>query len=211
MDALKERDKLFAEIHTSLLKPIGFKKKGNWSVRTALPFHWAVYLRSSRWSRRDNANFWIDLYVYHEPFDSLVFGPRSFPGPSERIPGLVAEDLGKIVEPHLPTFEINSETNIDTLREELLKAVSERALPLFSRCDSLEKIAEFQNMHHWPGTAIFVAGIYLLLGQKEKAEEAMAQVRMISPNDNIREFNERRWNKMLANSALNAVAARGLA
>jgi hypothetical protein len=120
------------------------------------------------------------------------------------VPGLVSEDLGKLAEPHLPTFEINSETNVAALRKDLLSALSERALPLFSQCDSLEKIAEHHKKHHWPNMAIFVAGIYLLLGQKNKAEEAMEEVRMRSPSDNAREFDERRWNKMLANSSLNA-------
>jgi len=200
MDALKARDKIFAEVHASLLKPLGFKKNGHWSVRSAPPFHWAVYLRSSRWSRRDGANFWIDLYVYHEKFDSLVFGPRSFPGPSEGIPGLVVEDVGRIVEPHLSTFEINSDTDIEALQEKLLRVLAEAALPLFSQCDSLENIAEYHKKHHWPEMAIFVAGIYLLLGRKAKAEEVVVEARVSFPNDNVSEFNERRWSKMLDNS-----------
>jgi hypothetical protein len=201
MDAHKERDRLFADIHSTLLKPLGFKKKGHWSVLSRRPFHWAVYLRSSRWSRKNYASFWIDLYVYHEQFDSLMFGPRSFSGPAEGTPGLVTEDLGRITNPTIPLLEIDAMTDIGALRELLLKSISDFGLPLFSSCDSLEKIAKYYSERNIPAEAPSVAGIYLLLGRENDARQAIIEASKMAPNEHVREWNDKCLKKMIANKA----------
>lgn len=198
MDAHKIRDELFSDIHNTLLKPLGFKKKGHWSVKSSPPFHWALYLRSSRWSRKDNASFWIDLYVYHEQFDSLMFGPRVFNGPSEGTPGIVNIELSRITTSASSRTEINIKTDVPALREQLMKSISEVALPFLNDFDSLEKIAQYQLSRNIPAVAPTIAAIYLLLGRVDDAEAVVKEAGKTAPNDHVRDVIERSLDKMMA-------------
>jgi hypothetical protein len=174
------------------------KKKGHWSVKSNLPFHWAVYLRSSRFSNREHAVFWIDLYVYHEQFDSLVFGPREFKGPAEGVPGIITVDLGRITVPVLPTLEIDSETDIPAFKGLLMKSISEIALPFLFEFNSLEKILQYYISRNMPSDARFIAAIYLLLGRFEDANLVSKKAIQNASSDENRALIDKRFKQMLS-------------
>jgi hypothetical protein len=199
MDAHKLRDEIFSEIYKTVLKPHGYRKKGHWIIKSARPFHWAVYLRSSRWSRRSRAQFWLDLYVYHEDFDSLMYGPREFKGPSESIAGLVTEDLGRLALQQPITLIIDENTDVQTLKGNLVKQVADVALPFFAQYGSLESILNYYAVRNIPAEAPFLAGIYLLLNLRREAVDVIEKASISSPHDNVRKWNEKALNKMLDN------------
>jgi len=197
MNAHKLRDEIFSEIYKTVLKPHGFKKKGHWVVKSTLPFHWAVYLRSSRWSRTTRAVFWLDLYIYNELFDSLMYGPREFKGPAESVPGIVTEDLGRLALQQPVTLEIDHNTDVLRLKEELVKQVSEVALPFFAQLNSLEKIVQYYTVRDIPSEAPFLAGIYILLNRRLDAVDVIEKASTLSPNETVREWNKKILAKML--------------
>ena len=55
VNALSARDALFSELHVSVLKPAGFRKRGHWATRTEADTIQSVYLRASRFGSRDKS------------------------------------------------------------------------------------------------------------------------------------------------------------
>jgi hypothetical protein len=169
-NALVCRDKLFSRLHTAVLKSNGFKKSGHWSVKSSPPFHWAVYLRASRFGTSSEAIFWLDLTVFHEDFTRLVTGARAFPGCKESTLGLVNERLGEHCSPRLTSITIDASTDIAALEATLTEATIQYALPLFEKCHDLENVLDYYARHpRWPMQTYFAAGAALLLNREAGA------------------------------------------
>ena len=200
MDALKVRDQIFSDIHVATIKPLGYRKKGHWSIKSLPPFHWAAYLRASRFGNRSHAVFWVDLQVFHEDWDSLVSGPRPFPALYEGLPHLVGEELGAHCVPSIRTIEIDESTNVPVLTEILVKGMAEYGLPLFERCSSLEDIlAYYTSKPEGPQFAYSAAAICLLLDREAQAKEYMQLAKATAPHANSLQWLERKEAAMWSN------------
>ena len=180
-NALVSRDKLFSRLHAAILKPHGFKKSGHWCVKSNPPFHWAVYLRASRFGTSTSAVFWLDLTVFHEGFTRLVTGAPVFSGCKESTLGLVNEHLGEHCSPPLTSITIDASTDLAALEATLKEAAIKYALPLFEKCHDLENILDYYARHpKWPMRTYFAAGAALLLDREEDARRFFTLARQIS-------------------------------
>ena len=174
-NALVNRDRLFSRIHASVFKSQGFKKNGHWCIKSNPPFHWAVYLRASRFGTSTDAVFWLDLVVFHETFTRLVTGSKVFPGTKESTLGLVREDLGDHCSPMLTTISIRASTDLVALEATLTAGAIDYALPLFEKCRDLENILDYFASHpKWPMQAYSAAGVALLLRRDDEASRFFA-------------------------------------
>lgn len=208
MDALKVRDEVFSAVHSAVLKPRGFKKKGHWSVRSAPPFHWAAYLRASRFGDKSHAVFWIDLLIFNEDWDALLFGPRQFPSLAEGLPNLVGEELAQHCVPPLTTLEIDKHTDVSALTNALIDGMSRYGDPLFERCSSLDSIlAYFKSQPNFPRVAHSAAAICLLLNRESEAQELMALAKANAPHENLLRWLESKEAAMWSNHSLRRTSA----
>jgi hypothetical protein len=203
MDALARRDAIFSRLHASYLKPLGYKKTGAWSRLSAAPFHWGVYLRSSRWNVRNHVTFWIDLCVLHEDFAKLFYG-RTATQLTEAAPAMVHIELGRLLNPVVPQWEIEESTNVDVLETRLCEAFQSKGLPLLKQCNSLEGVLTFFKSHPagWTPVAPLAAGVYILLERRNEAIAALNDAKAAARNEQGRAWIEGLESKMLANSAL---------
>lgn len=205
MNALATRDALFSELHTAVLKPGGFRKKGHWSILENSPLIRTVYLRSSRWSEANSVTFWIDIQVFHQGWLALVYGPKPFPGPTEGTPSLLTEELGLMCEVPVHTFKIDQNTDTDSLKSDILNAMKNHGLALLKQCSSLEGILDYYTKKHNPARHAFAAaGIYLLLGKHEEAKLQMQMAKDASTHENTTRWLEMRERAMWSNSSIKA-------
>jgi hypothetical protein len=202
MNALATRDAIFSELHRNVLKPLGFLKKGHWSILDEGGMQRTVYLRASRWSSKTSAQFWIDIQVFHRDWFSLVFGPRAFPGPGEGTPSLVSEELNMMFSPPIPTFNIDETTDIAELTKALREGLITYAWPLLQTCGSLESILAYYQSRHSHNDALSAAAVCVLLNRKEKAQNFFKIAKETAPHENALRWIASRESAIWANAAL---------
>ena len=154
MNALTARDAIFSELHSTVLKPLGFRKKGHWSILNEVPSFRTIYLRASRWSSAEDTTFWIDAQVFRSDWFSLLWGPKAFPGPAESTPSLVSEELNKMLSSPMHSLKIDATTDIDGLTTALSAGMRNHALPLLQQCSSLEGVLSYYLDYHQFGRQI---------------------------------------------------------
>jgi hypothetical protein len=197
MNALTSRDAVFSDLHNAFLKPLGFRKKGHWSVLEELPFIHSVYLRASRWSGKAEATFWIDIQVFHREWYVSLFAPKPFPGPTEGTPSLLTEELGLLCDPPMHTLHINATTNTSALVQSLGRALQDRALPILQQCATLEGVLSYYQSRNNPSQyALSAAVVCLLLGRKEEATRHMQFAKETAPHENALRWLELREKSM---------------
>jgi hypothetical protein len=200
VNALSERDALFSQLHVSALKSAGFRKRGHWVTRTEADTIQSIYLRASRFGSSDEAIFWIDIQVFHAGWCDLVFGRGSFTGLKEGNPSLVAEDLGKLCEPPLSTLVIDNAASVASLTETLQAALLERALPLLTKCSTLDGVLNYYLARNNPrADALAAAGICLLLGRQADAQKHMQAAKQHAPHANSLQWLLKREETMWSN------------
>ena len=202
MDFLAERDRLFSRLHSTLLKPQGFKKSGHWSVKSQGQFHWAVYLRASRFGNASHAVFWFDLLIFHDALHELLWGPGSFPGMKESTRSLVREEVGDHCTPKLSTLTIDEKTEIEALESTLLNGFTNFAIPLFETCHTLEGVLKyFISNQNWLQDGLSAASVALSLGREQDAREYISLAKRSSKHTNVLEFLEKREKALWSNFA----------
>lgn len=202
MNTLSARDSLFSELHATVLKPVGYRKRGHWSTREEGGIVQSVYLRASRFGDSSKAIFWVDLQVFSPAWYELVFAPKVFPGVKESTAALITEDLGRFCDPPMHTFQILPTTSLEALRDCLFRAL-ERALPILSKCATLEDILGYYKTATNPNVHAFsAAGVCLLLNRFEEAKQHMADAKRLAPHENFRQWLIEREIAMGLNSKL---------
>lgn len=202
MDALSTRDTIFAELHRNLLKPLGFRKKGHWSILNEGAIFRTVYLRASRWSSKSDAPFWIDIQVFHSEWFSLMFGPKVFPGPGEGTPSLVSEELKTMILPNIVTFKIDDTTDVGELTESLSAGLTNYAWPLLQECASLEGVLSYYRSRNVDNQALSAAAICVLLNRKAEAQEFFKIAKETAPHENYLRWVEARESAIWTNSTI---------
>ncbi len=174
MDALKARDELFSDLHNSILKPLGFRKRGHWSISDISPIFHTVYLRASRWGNRSNAIFYLDIQVFSSEWYELVLAPTKFKGPLEGIMSPVNYELAHLCTPPLGTCEIDASTDLPALKETLAMALRTHALPIFEQCrDHTGILSYLSALDNTEQYSFEKAGIAILLKQDREARQFM--------------------------------------
>ncbi|MCU6498299.1 DUF4304 domain-containing protein [Rugamonas sp. A1-17] len=185
MDALKARDSLFSDLHNSILKPLGFRKRGHWSVSDISPVVQCVYLRASRWGSRSNAIFYLDIQVFSSEWYELILAPAKFPGPLEGIMCPINYDLGLLCTPLLGACEIDASTDLSALKETLATALQAHALPIFEQCRDHGGILSYlASLHNTDQYAFEKAGLAKLLKQDQLARQFMRAAKERASHDN---------------------------
>lgn len=207
MNVLATRDAIFSELHSSVLKPLGFRKKGHWSILNELPSFQTVYLRASRWSSAEHAIFWVDIQVFRSDWFSLLWGPKAFPGPAESTPSLVLEELNNMLSPQMPSFEIDVKTDIDELKAALSVGLRTHALPLLQQCSSLEGILSYYESRSPNSNALSAAAISVLLDREEEAKHFIKIAKENAPHENSLRWLEIREKAMWANALIRRTTA----
>lgn len=200
MNALTSRDAIFSELHNNVLKPLGFRKKGHWSILHDGMSYRTVYLRASRWSSKTKAPFWIDVQVFRSDWFSLVFGPKAFPGPSESTPSLVSEELNKMLAFENHNLEIDENTDIDGLTEALGSGFTTCAWPILQRCETLEGILLYYESRNLSWEMLSAAAVCVLLGQKDRAHHFFTIAKETAPHENYLRWVENRESAIWANN-----------
>ena len=202
MNALEQRDALFSELHGAVLKPLGFTKRGHWSIRKLKPFHQAVYLRASRWSNRERTDFWLDLHVYHEAFHTLLTG-KPFTVPKEGTISVVYEILGEHEGPSERQQTISANTDVELLRRLLERRLVEHAVAMFEATRTLEETLGYVlSSRQWPKLANVAAALSLLLGRQGEGLEYMRLAKDGAPHENTANWLKRQQEAMLKNLPL---------
>ena len=200
MNAPQARDRLFSELHVAVLKPRSFRKAGSWSIKTMCQIHVAINLRSSRWCDQNEANFWLDLKVFHEGWYTLLTGAQPFPSPKENTPSFVYEVLGSLEGPQHRQIVINSTTDLAELLGTLTRRLQEHAFPVEESCSTLQGILDYvRTRGDWPSQAMAAAGASLLLGQDRQAHEFMALAKENAAHENTLAWLELQEQNMWAN------------
>jgi hypothetical protein len=207
MNALAARDAIFSELHSTVLKPLGFRKKGHWSILNDAPLFRSVYLRASRWSSAKEATFWIDVQVFHSDWFSLLWGPKTFPGPAESTPSLVSEELNKMLSPQMYSLKIEAATDIDGLTTALSARIKHHALPLLQQCASLEGVLSYYQSRSVNDDALSAAAVCILLGREEEARQFMKTAKETASHENYLRWLEIREKAMWANAAIRQATA----
>jgi hypothetical protein len=207
MNALAARDAIFSELHSTVLKPLGFRKKGHWSILNEAPIFRSVYLRASRWSSAEEATFSLDVQVFHSDWFSLLWGPKAFPGPAESTPSLVSEELGKMLSPPMHSLKIDATTDIDGLTTVLSAGIRNHALPLLQQCSSLEGLLLYYRSRSQNDRALSAAAVCVLLGHEEEANQFMQIAKEAAPHENYLRWLEIREKAMWANAAIRQATA----
>jgi hypothetical protein len=207
MNALAARDAIFSELHSTVLKPLGFRKKGHWSILNDAPLFRSVYLRASRWSSAEETTFWIDVQVFHSDWFSLLWGPKAFPGPAESTPSLVSEELNKMLSPQMYSLKIGAATDIDGLTTALSIGMRNHALPLFQKCSSLEGVLSYYQSRSVNDDALSAAAVCILLGREEEARQFMKTAKETASHENYLRWLEIREKAMWANAAIRQATA----
>ena len=202
MNVLAARDAIFSELHSTVLKPLGFRKKGHWSILNEMPSFRTVYLRASRWSSAEEATFWIDVQVFRSDWFSLLWEPKAFPGPSEGTPSLVSEELNKMLSPQVQSLKIDATTDIDGLTAALSAGMRTHAWPLLQQCSSLEGILSYYQSRNLNDDALSAAAVCVLLGREEQAKQFMKVAKEAAPHENYLRWLEIREKAMWANAAM---------
>jgi hypothetical protein len=202
MNALQLRDRLFSQLHATVLKAAGFRKAGHWAIRQVNGLQHSFYLRASRFGRGDNAVFWIDVQVFYKPWHDLVFAPKVFTKPAESFPSLVREDLGTHCVPPVRTLEITSARDADSLGQRLVGAAVNWALPFLDRCTTVDELLEYcATLPEGDSRYLFAAGLLVLAGRSEEAETALSKAIALAPHTNARAWTEQRAAAIRANAA----------
>jgi hypothetical protein len=170
MNALKLRDEVFSDLHHRCLKPVGYKKKGHWSIREVNGLYHSFYLRASRFGSSDEAVFWIDVQVFSEKWHTLLFAPMPFKGPAEGIPSLLTESLGEMAEP--PS------------RKSLTLASGAETKPLTEWLCAAASAAYWQGKPEGSDRHLVSAGLYRLSNQDDEARQAITRAKELSPHEN---------------------------
>lgn len=173
MDALQARDELFSRFHADVLKGRGFKKKGHWAVRDFGTHAQSFYLRASRFGRKEEAIFWIDVQIFSERWLRLVFPERIYKGPAEGMPSLFLRELGSWMEPPQHSHKITQQTDGVALLASFTKAAEVHALPFLEACASLEGLLD--QLIKGASDDLVIAGLSRLLGREEQARYHMNQ------------------------------------
>jgi hypothetical protein len=194
MNAIKLRDELFSELHSEVLKPAGFRKKGAWSIRECGEVTQSFYLRSSRFSSKTEAPFWIDVQVFSERYHQLLFAPSPYKGPSEGTQCLVLRGLPSWSWPS-KGMRIEPRTDIGQIKLPLFQSVLEQALPFLDLCRSHATVLESLLQEVEPPN-LEVAGLYRLLGKDKQAHEYMDKAKASAKHENEVRFFELREAKM---------------
>ncbi|MBC3808287.1 DUF4304 domain-containing protein [Undibacterium seohonense] len=191
MNALIDRDKLFIELHTTALKPLGFKKKGHWVNRDLGDLTHSFYLRASRFGNKEHAIFWIDVQVFSKSWHELIYPERPYRGPSEG-PSLLSIELGTWCVPPEHTHNIALGTDIGSLTKELIRAAERGALPLLSTVETPEALLK----HHIAVTDnpqyLAIVGLSRLLGHEQQAFDYMQTAKRNAVHENALRFLEAR-------------------
>lgn len=201
INVLAARDAIFSELHSTVLKPFGFRKKGHWSILSEAPSFRTVYLRASRWSSTDEATFWIDVQVFRSDWFSLLWGPEVFPGPAESTPSLMSEQLNNMLSPQAHSLKIDGATDIGELTAAISAGMRTHAWPLLQQCASLEGILSYYQSRSLNHHALSAAAVCVLLGREEQAKQFMTIAKESAPHENAVRWLEIRENAMWANAA----------
>lgn len=207
MNALATRDAIFSELHSTVLKPLGFRKKGHWSILNELPSFQTVYLRGSRWSSAEEVTFWVDIQVFRSDWFSLLWGPTAFPGPAESTPSLVSEELNKMLSPQIHLFKIDAITDIEELTVALSVGLRTHALPLLQQCSSLEGILSYYESRNLNDNALSAAAVCVLLDREEEAKQFIKIAKETAPHENYLRWLEIREKAMWTNAAIRRTTA----
>lgn len=201
MNALDTRDSVFVDLHSNVLKPLGFRKRGHRSILNHGPSFLTVYLRASRWSSKAEATFWIDVQVFRIDWFALLWGPKPFPGPTEGTPSLVSEELSRMLSPSMHALVINTATDAREMAESLCDAMITKAWPLLHGCSTLEGILSYyESRKITDDSALSAAAVCILLGREEKAKQLVEIAKECAPHSNALQFIEFRAKAMWANS-----------
>jgi hypothetical protein len=207
MNALATRDAIFSELHGTVLKPLGFRKKGHWSILNDGSSVRTIYLRASRWSTAEEATCWIDVQVFRSDWFSLLWGPKTFHGPAEGTPSLVSEELNKMLSPPAHALKIDATTDIDGLTTALSAAMRLHAWPLLQQCASLEGILSYYQSNNINSHALSAAAICILLGREDEAKQFLKMAKENAPHENHLRWLEIREKTMWANAAIQKATA----
>ncbi len=190
MNAIKLRDNLFSEIHSELLKPAGFRKKGAWSIRECGEVTQSFFLRSGRHGNQSVASFWIDVQVFSERYHQLLFAPSPYKGPSEGTQCLVLRGLPGWSWPS-KGMNIQAESDVSHIKPLLARSVLEHALPFLDNCRShatvLEKLLQEDELPY-----LEIAGLHRLLGDDKQAHAYLDKAKAAAKNENELRFLELR-------------------
>ena len=201
MNVLTARDSLFAELHTSALKPRGYRKKGHWVTRDVGVLTHSFFLRASRFGNARECEFWIDVQIFNQQWHELVFPERPYKGPTEG-PCLFLRELGSWCSPPLLTHRITQHTNVHQLLQPLAHAAEQKALPFLTQCETPASLLEHLSSVSEPYTGrLPLVGLSYLLGHEERARELMSQAKAAAAHENELRFLELRERNIWRNAA----------
>lgn len=164
-------EKIISEGFHELLKPRGFKKKGNNFYLRLDTIGQIVNVQKSAFGNRENIRFTINTgifvpAVWLEFFDKTGKGIPEYPNESGC---LIRKRLGNIRKQGDIWFEIQEHTDEQQLIEEIRINLKEFILPYFDRLVSTENLLhESDNLELWLSPLIKL----LLLGELKQFDKA---------------------------------------
>jgi hypothetical protein len=164
-------DKIISEGFHELLKPLGFKKKGNNFYLRLDTIGQIVNVQKSAFGNRDNISFTINTGIFVSVvwlafFDKTEKGIPEYPNEAEC---LIRKRIGNLRKQSDIWFEIQEHTDEQQLIEEIRINLKEFILPYFDRLISSECLLhESDNLELWLSPLIKL----LLLGELKQFDKA---------------------------------------
>jgi hypothetical protein len=137
---------------TEILKPLGFKKKGNNFYRNLEQIGHVVNVQKTVWGTKEKTNFSINVGVFVPEFWMVYFNfhNKEIPDFPLAVDCLINKRIGAIRNDRDIWFEVSNETDEPALRTEIRRNVKEYILPYLEKFDSRENLLQHLGVEDMP-------------------------------------------------------------
>ncbi len=185
-ESAKRIDAILKEELSPLLKRSGFRKVARNYYREHVDHVDVVNVQASQWNDGSDARFTVNVGV-HFPAISAILEAPPFSGMPKEYNCIARARIGSLREDRIDLWwKVDSSVNDQSVAKDLVREVEECCLPWLEKMSNPAAVKRFLMKNK---QSFFAAGVALVLGDRENAQELFDRALLERPQGRVKLFN----------------------